>query len=69
MATEEEMESYLTEALWVDGKVESVRTYESAGLLTGNLGLVVNFTTGDIFHFTIVQEKASDEELVWEWEE
>ena len=65
MATEEEMEDYLTNALFEDNKVENVRTFDSAGLLTGNLGLVVRFSSGDIFHLTIVQEKSSGEELIW----
>jgi hypothetical protein len=58
---EYELANYLIEVLdWAsseDGMVVGVDTFESAGLLTNNEGLVIKMKTGEVFQLTIKQSK------------
>lgn len=59
----EKMEEILRETLYENEKVSRILTFEEAGLLTRNKGLVVKFENGDEFQLTIVQsEYGTDEE-------
>lgn len=60
--TEREMQTFLDELLDIHGTdsgyenpVESVRSFESAGVLTEDTGLVVTFVDGSKFQITITQ--------------
>ena len=55
-----EMETMLYEALQDDElvpEVAAVRTFEEAGLLTGNRGVVVRCTDGAEFQVSVVQSR------------
>jgi len=55
-----EMETLLYETLQdeeIVPEVASVRTFEEAGVLTGNRGVVVRCTDGAEFQVTIVQSR------------
>ena len=51
------MEEFLTELLYENEEVKRILTFEEAGLLTRNKGLVVRFENGDEFQLTIVQSE------------
>lgn len=51
------MEELLTELIYEDEKVKRILTFNEAGLLTHNKGLVVRFENGDEFQLTIVQSE------------
>jgi hypothetical protein len=59
--TETKLAEYLMEVLDFasseDGMVVGVDTFESAGLLTNNEGLVIKMKTGEVFQLTIKQSK------------
>jgi len=55
-----EMETMLYETLQdqeMVPEVASVRTFEEAGVLTGNRGVVVSCTDGSEFQVTIIQSR------------
>ena len=58
---EHELANYLIEVLdWAsseDGMVVNVDTFESAGLLTNNEGLVIKMKTGEVFQLSIKQSR------------
>jgi len=58
---EHELVNYLIEVLdWAsseDGMVVGVDTFESAGLLTTNKGLVLKMKTGEVFQLTVKQSR------------
>lgn len=58
---EHELVNYLIEVLdWAsseDGMVVGVDTFESAGLLTTNEGLVLKMKTGEVFQLTVKQSR------------
>jgi len=58
---EHQLANYLIEVLdWSnseDGTIKDVDTFESAGLLTQNEGLVIKMKTGEVFQLTIKQSK------------
>lgn len=51
------MEEFLTGLLYEDENIKSISTFDEAGLLTRNKGLVVRFENGDEFQLTIVQSQ------------
>ena len=59
--SEHELANYLIEVLdWSnseDNTIKDVDTFESAGLLTQNEGLVIKMKTGEVFQLTIKQSK------------
>lgn len=61
MTTEHEFANYLIEVLdWSnneDGMIKDVDTFESAGLLTNDEGLVIKFQNGKEFQVTIKRSK------------
>jgi hypothetical protein len=58
---EHEMESYLMEVLdWAqneDGMIVDIDTFESAGLMTNNQGLVLKMKDGSQFQLKITKSK------------
>lgn len=56
-ANEEMMTEIAQEALAEQDDVRSVMTYEEAGMLTRNHGLVVRLSDGSEFQITIVQSR------------
>ena len=55
-----EMETMLCETLQdeeIVPEVASVRTFEEAGVLTGNRGIVVRCTDGSEYQLTVVQSR------------
>ena len=58
---EHELVNYLIEVLdWAsseDGMVVGVDTFESAGLMTNNEGLVIKMKTGEVFQLTVKQSR------------
>ena len=61
MTTEHEFANYLIEVLdWSnneDGMIEEVDTFESAGVMTSNEGLVIKLQNGKEFQVTIKRSK------------
>lgn len=60
---EHELVNYLIEVLdWAsseDNMVVGVDTFESAGLMTNNEGLVIKMKTGEVFQLTVKQSRWS----------
>lgn len=58
---ETKLEEYLIEVLDFasseDGMIVGIDTFEGAGLLTNNKGLVIKMKTGEVFQLTIKQSK------------
>jgi hypothetical protein len=58
---EHELANYLIEVLEFasneDGMIVDVDTFESAGLLTQNEGLVIKMKTGEVFQLKITKSK------------
>ena len=61
MKTELQFENWLTEVIYEgnevlnEGEDVSIRTFEEAGLLSYNKGLVIRLKTGEEFQLTIVK--------------
>lgn len=59
--SESEFVNYLIEVLdWAsseDNMVVGVDTFESAGLMTNNEGLVIKMKTGEVFQLTVKQSR------------
>ena len=59
--TEQKMQDYLKEVLiWSsqeDNEIKTIDTFESAGILTQNEGLVIKMKTGEVFQLTIKQSR------------
>lgn len=58
---EHELVNYLIEVLdWSsseDGMIVGMDTFESAGLMTNNEGLVIKMKTGEVFQLTVKQSR------------
>ncbi len=64
---ERDFEEFVTDALLGIADIDSIITFDDAGLLTMNKGLVVRFINGAEFQLTIVQsERGDDYDDEWE---
>lgn len=56
--TETEMQELLIEALDImEDPISSIETYEEAGVMTSNTGIVVKLNNGSEFQITIVKSR------------
>ena len=51
------METLMGEADELPDKIDSIRTFEDAGVMTSNRGLVISMCDGSTFQVTIVQSR------------
>jgi hypothetical protein len=62
MDAEREFEKTLSDALEEVFEVFEIMSFENAGLMTGNAGLVIRMDDGSEFQVTIVQSVFADED-------
>lgn len=55
--SEKEMAMMLSDVLSEDDEINDVRTFEDAGVLTRDAGLIINLPDGSEFQVTIVRRR------------